>query len=164
MRDNIYGMLQLSSLTYEAMHKASSIFKKLMENIPKDLYSEIAWVHTEIKSSNSFYNKVLKPIRNELGFHFSHCLANLPLQKSIPHVPPIFAESDEENNSELIYILPTDIMSSYFLSLVSEPVDPVERINWLITKLGEYNNRIMNLFRTVVYSIIEELEPSLLVK
>ena len=69
MRDNIYGMLLLSSITYEGMLKGNSILKKLTNIIPQNLHSEILWLHSEIKSSNSFFNKVLKPIRNELGFH-----------------------------------------------------------------------------------------------
>ena len=162
MRDNIYGMLLLSSITYEGMLKGNSILKKLTNIIPQNLHSEILWLHSEIKSSNSFFNKVLKPIRNELGFHFTHSLANLPLHKSIPRIPPVIAEFSGDESSEMIYILPIDIMSSYFLSLISEPVDPKERITSMITQLGEYNKRISNLFRETVYAIIGELQPNLL--
>jgi hypothetical protein len=164
MRDNIYGMLLLSSITYEGMLKGNSILKNLAGIVPENLYSEIAWLHSEIKSSNSFFNKVLKPIRNELGFHFTHSLANLPLHKSIPRIPPVLAEVSEGEESEMIYVLPTDIMSSYFLSLVSEPIDPKERLTSMITQLGEYNRRISNLFREIVYAIISELQPILLSK
>ena len=164
MRDNIYGMIQLSSLAYEGMRVAHSILRKLAGIIPRTQDSEIAWLQHEVKSPDSFYSTVMKPIRNELGFHFSHCLANLPLHKSLPHIPPTLAETNNEDDSELIYVLPTDIISSYLLSLMPEPTDPADRLIWIITQLGEYNNRIGRLLREMVYAIMEELQPNLLVE
>jgi len=164
MRDRIYGIIQLSSLTYEGMVKADSVLKKISDIIPKNLHPEIAWLRKEIKLKNSFYGKVLTPIRNELGFHFSHSLANLPLHKNVPHIPPVLAHLKDENDSELVYVLPTEIVSSYLLSLISEPTNPIKRLEWLIKQLGVYNNRIGSLLREGVYAIMKDIEPKLQVK
>jgi len=163
-RDAIYGMIQLSALSYEAMNKANSVIKKLANIVPTTLHSEIAWLHSELKSPLSFYNEVLAPIRNELGFHFSHSLANLPLHKCIPHVPPILAETDYKEYPQLIYVLPTEIISSFLLSLISDPANPAERVTWIIEQLGIYSNRIGRLIRDTIYAIIEQLKPKLLMK
>jgi hypothetical protein len=107
-RDRGFFLLSTSSYVYEGILKTFHILKKFMDQLPKERQPDFVLLRSEVSGPRSFWKTVLKPIRNELVFHFSNVLASAPFAITVGQYPPVLSIGTTATNIEAVYSLPDD--------------------------------------------------------
>jgi hypothetical protein len=152
-RNTAYALIYVSSLVYEAMLSAYSLLRKMAEVMPKFIRGEMAWILTEVDSPTSFWKVVLEPVRNEVGFHFSNGLIKNPFESTIPQFPPVLAEAQHEDGTDLVFTLPCDIFTGYLATLGDQSKPSEERVAQLVGQIAEYSTRVLRVIHTSIMAI-----------
>lgn len=155
-RDTVFGLISTSAFVYEGMTTAYQVLKKLGTNIPQQLQSKFAWLHSEINSnSDSFYHSVLDPLRNKLAFHFSNVLTSQPFASTVETYPPILGSGSSEANIDYAYTLPDDLLTIYLASLNESTDSPQAKVTRLVEQLAEYNTQLCDILDDAITFLIE---------
>jgi hypothetical protein len=155
-RNTAYALIFVSSLIFEGMSTAKSLLKNMADILPKFILKETAWIFTEVDSPTSFRNTVLAAIRNQVGFHFANGLIKNPFETTIPRFPPILAEAQQTDGTDLVFTLPTDIFTGYLATLGDQSKSPEQRVTDLVGQIAGYSTRVLRVLHTSIMAITSE--------
>ncbi|MGA2465255.1 MAG: hypothetical protein ABSH06_12995 [Thermodesulfobacteriota bacterium] len=156
-RDTLHSLLCICSFTFEGIKRTSSIIKKLDKAIIDKFKTQISWLHAEIKCNESFYHKILDPIRNELSFHFGKNLSMENLKNFFEVFPMPLLSGKSTNNMECAFILSDQLLMKKICELIDKDLTKEkESMDKLLRDLAQYS--------TTFFRFVDDLIAELLIK
>jgi hypothetical protein len=113
-------------------------------------------IQREFNNKNSFTQKYLKPIRNEILFHYDikiigKILEDYPLAKNA-----IFAEAKTDRTIDLAFVLSDELIINLVIQNIEEESTESEKWSYFQDKLLEISNDLSNLLDDIVIELLGE--------
>lgn len=142
------------ALLYEGIITFNSLATELKKlNWWQSNISRIKNIQKQQSQKSSFWNSVLKPIRNKVFFHFDRSAIEKILAAIKPTKNIAFSTGLTNRNKDIVYTLSDDIALTLILSSIGPKGNTIEKFEWLETNL----NNLSNEFCKICVSLITEL-------
>ena len=155
-RDILFGLISTSSFVYEGIKTAAGIMKQLASSLPKELYSDVAWIINEENNSDSLFNTTLEKIRNGIAFHFNLQFGDDTLKQAVHVYPPVFEEGSSSITIDSAYSLADKVIAQIFSKYDSSSGTPEEKVVRLVPLLSQYTVKLCEVLDNVIATVISD--------
>lgn len=150
-RDIFYGLITTSSYVFEGIKTSVKILKKIAAIVPKNKQKDIAWIHSEVADSNSFYNTVIAKIRNNIGFHFNYSINDEQIKNVAVEFPLTFAKSTSEKRIDSVYLMADHLMAELPPFANISDNNKENELEEMIINLREYAIRFCDFLEEIIF-------------
>jgi len=154
-KDRIDLLLIHGSMLYEAIHKFSSMSKRLSQlNYWKNNIEQIKELQGENNKKESFTNTVLKSIRNKIFFHFDNEVISEALGDFVLVDNQIFARGRSTKCKDMLYTLVDDLILNHLVQLCPEQMDPCKKYEKIEKKIIELSRKLCSIFDNITKELL----------
>lgn len=156
MKDRLDSLLFRGALLFEAIKTFSNLhnqFRHLSEY--KKHSDEITSILNQFDNNNSFYNTVLKPLRNKVMFHFdpNAILESIPLYDIEDDI--IYAQGESFKNIDFVYTFPDELALDYILKKVQTKDNDEERYKYIGDEIISLSSVLCDIIENLVGESLE---------
>lgn len=157
VRDRLELILYHGAIIFESV-KTLLCYSKQLKRLNSWINNivEVQKIQREFNNNQSFTQKYLKPIRNEILFHYDidiigRILEDYPLAQNA-----IFAEAKSERALDLAFVLADELLINLVIQNIEEESTESEKWGYFEEKLLDISNDLSNLLYDFVIELLGE--------
>jgi hypothetical protein len=161
------GRLPNTKDRIEQQYIYASIIYEILQSLP-DLSAPLknlqAWKNNPIRKElnrqkddkDSYYNKVLEPLRNKVVFHFDKRAVSEAVDRILMKEKIDLATSDTKINRDMIFNLVDDLVLNYIVSRDDREMEDIEKYDALFKYVLDISDKVVQLATECILEIWKE--------
>lgn len=153
-RDRIEQQYLYAAVVYEIVQALPGLFGRLKRlGAWQQNLRIVKYINDERNDASSYYNRVFKPLRNQVAFHFNEIAISQAVDLIYQKDSILLASSETLLNKDMVFNLADDLVLNYIVSQ-NGTVDPSrEEYECLLRYVIDFSDKIVSLASACILEI-----------